>query len=70
LIVEPSLPAFNLLVGKKLFIDFDQFWIADSVYLVTGIMAEVPCIYLSSLNLRILKSTPMQESKAFLPKFW
>ena len=62
LIVLVSLPAFNSLVGKKLFIDFGNvyFWLfALAFILFTGILAgSYPAFYLSSYQpVKVLKGT-------------
>jgi ABC-type antimicrobial peptide transport system permease subunit len=61
-IVELSLPAFNNLVGKKLFIDFSNvsYWLfALAFILFTGILAgSYPAFYLSSYKpVKVLKGT-------------
>ncbi len=62
LIVLVSLPAFNSLVGKKLFIDFGNvyFWLFSLAFiLLTGILAgSYPAFYLSSYQpVKVLKGT-------------
>lgn len=53
-IVQLALPAFNKLVDKKLFIDFENplFWLAGLAFiLITGILAgSYPSVYLSSFK--------------------
>jgi len=61
-IVELSLPAFNQLVGKKLFLSFVNpvFWLAAvSFVLFTGLLAgSYPAFYLSSYRpVKVLKGT-------------
>ncbi len=62
LIVEISLPSFNTLVGKRLFIDFSNvyYWLfALAFILFTGILAgSYPAFYLSSYKpVKVLKGT-------------
>jgi ABC-type antimicrobial peptide transport system permease subunit len=62
LIVQFALPAFNELVDKKLFIDFNSlgFWLAGIAFiLVTGLLAgSYPAIYLSSFRpIMVLKGS-------------
>ncbi|MEP6681748.1 MAG: ABC transporter permease [Parafilimonas sp.] len=62
LIVELSLPGFNTLVGKQLFIDFGNayYWLFALTFIVfTGVLAgSYPAFYLSSYKpVKVLKGT-------------
>jgi putative ABC transport system permease protein len=70
LMVQLSLEGFNLLVGKRLFIDYTEplFWIYSlSFVLFTGILAgSYPAFYLSSFNpIGVLKGA-FKKSKALV----
>jgi len=67
------LPAFNVLVGKKLSVPVDQpvFWFGSlAIVLLTGIIAgSYPALYLSSFNpVKTLKGTFLTGRKAALPR--
>ena len=67
------MPAFNLLVDKRLTLDFSQpvFWLGGlALIAVTGIVAgSYPALYLSSFNpLKVLKGTFLTGKKAALPR--
>ncbi len=67
------LPAFNILVDKRLTLDLSQpvFWIGGlAMILVTGAVAgSYPALYLSSFNpLQVLKGTFLAGKKAALPR--
>ncbi|HEX3079929.1 MAG TPA: ABC transporter permease, partial [Puia sp.] len=73
LVVELSLPSFNLLVNKKLFIDFSdlQFWtVALGFILLTGMLAgSYPAFYLSSFNpIKVLKGVLKTSRRGIVPR--
>lgn len=73
LIVELSLPSFNLLVNKKLFIDFRNmnFWISVIGFVfLTGMLAgSYPAFYLSSFKpIKVLKGISKTSREAAIPR--
>src|SRR5690349_3933923 len=73
LIVQLSLPSFNLLVNKKLCIDFGSlhFWTAGLGFiLLTGMLAgSYPAFYLSSFNpIRVLKGVKKTSKAGIAPR--
>jgi putative ABC transport system permease protein len=73
LVVELSLPFFNLLVNKTLFIDFKNvnFWISAIGFIVlTGLLAgSYPAFYLSSFRpVEVLKGVLKTSREAMLPR--
>ncbi len=73
LIVQLVLPAFNKLVDKKLFVDFENplFWIAALVFVaITGILAgSYPAAYLSSFRpISILKGSVKTVNALVTPR--
>jgi ABC-type antimicrobial peptide transport system permease subunit len=73
LIVQISLPSFNLLIGKNLFIDYSNsyYWFfAAAFVLLTGLVAgSYPAIYLSSFTpVKVLKGTFKNMSAALTPR--
>jgi putative ABC transport system permease protein len=73
LIVELSLPSFNLLVNKKLFIDFRNmnFWISVIGFVfLTGMLAgSYPAFYLSSFKpIKVLKGILKTSREAAIPR--
>ncbi|MBS1916734.1 MAG: ABC transporter permease [Bacteroidetes bacterium] len=73
LIVQLSLPAFNTLVGKILFIDYGnlKFWLfAVSFIIFTGLIAgSYPAIYLSSFKpVSVLKGTFRNVQAVITPR--
>lgn len=73
LIVQVSLPAFNQLVAKKLFIDYSnlQFWAFSAGFiLLTGIVAgSYPAFYLSSFNpIKVLKGAFKKSNALVTPR--
>jgi putative ABC transport system permease protein len=73
MIVELSLPSFNLLVNKKLFIDFGNisFWLsAIGFILLTGMLAgSYPAFYLSSFQpIRVLKGVLKTGREGIAPR--
>lgn len=73
LIVQLVLPAFNKLVDKKLFIDFDNplFWLTSLAFiLITGILAgSYPSAYLSSFKpVSILKGSLKAANPLVTPR--
>jgi putative ABC transport system permease protein len=73
LIVQLCLNPFNLLVGKKLFIDFGntEFWVAGAGFiLLTGILAgSYPAFYLSSFQpIKVLKGVLNTRNREGLPR--
>jgi len=72
LIVQLSLPSFNLLVSKKLYIDFSNlhFWTTGLGFiLLTGMLAgSYPAFYLSSFNpIKVLKGV-MKSREGIAPR--
>ncbi|MGS2738002.1 ABC transporter permease, partial [Sinomicrobium sp. M5D2P17] len=73
LIVQLSLNGFNRLVGKELFVPYDNplFWLsALGFILVTGLVAgSYPAFYLSSFNpVSVLKGTFKKENTLIAPR--
>ena len=73
LVVELSLPSFNGLVNKNLFIDFRNvnFWISAMGFIVlTGLLAgSYPAFYLSSFRpVKVLKGALKTSREAMLPR--
>jgi len=73
LIVELSLPSFNLLVNKNLFIDFRNvnFWMsAVGFVLLTGLLAgSYPAFYLSSFQpIKVLKGALKTSREGIAPR--
>ncbi len=73
LVVELSLPLFNLLVSKQLFIDFSDihFWtVALGFVLVTGMLAgSYPAFYLSSFKpIKVLKGALKSSREGIAPR--
>ncbi|MGN6619295.1 MAG: ABC transporter permease [Ilyomonas sp.] len=73
IIVEVSLPAFNTLVNKKLFIDFSNpsYWLFALCFIVfTGILAgSYPAFYLSSYKpVSVLKGTFKSSHSPVTPR--
>ena len=73
LVVELSLPSFNLLVSKRLFIDFGNFhfWtVALGFVLLTGILAgSYPAFYLSSFKpIKVLKGALKTSREGIAPR--
>lgn len=73
LIVQLSLPSFNQLVGKELFIPYGNslFWLfAFGFILLTGLVAgSYPAFYLSSFNpVSVLKGTFKKENALIAPR--
>ncbi len=72
-LVYATLPAFNIMVGKQLVLQFNHadFWIAAvAIILFTGLLAgSYPAIYLSSFNpVKVLKGTFLPGRKAAMPR--
>ncbi|MBV9962583.1 MAG: ABC transporter permease, partial [Parafilimonas sp.] len=72
-IVEISLPGFNDLVGKKLFVDFNNlnYWLFAFAFIIfTGILAgSYPAFYLSSYKpVKVLKGTFKAASALVTPR--
>jgi ABC-type antimicrobial peptide transport system permease subunit len=72
-IVEVSLPAFNNLVDKKLFIDFNNFyyWLFAFAFIIfTGVLAgSYPAFYLSSYKpVKVLKGTFKASNALVTPR--
>ncbi len=72
-IVELSLPAFNLLVNKQLFINFGEpyFWILSIAFILfTGLLAgSYPALYLSSFKpASVLKGTFKASNALVTPR--
>lgn len=73
LIVQVSLPSFNTLIGKKLFIDYSNiyFWLFSLVFiLVTGFLAgSYPAFFLSSFKpVKVLKGTFKAANALITPR--
>jgi ABC-type antimicrobial peptide transport system permease subunit len=73
LVVELSLPSFNLLVNKNLFIDFYDlhFWtVAIGFVLLTGMLAgSYPAFYLSSFRpIKVLKGALKTSHEGLVPR--
>ena len=73
LVVEPSLPLFNLLVNKQLFINFGDihFWtVALGFVLLTGMLAgSYPAFYLSSFKpIKVLKGALKTSRQGIAPR--
>jgi putative ABC transport system permease protein len=73
LIVELSLPSFNLLVNKELFIDFGNinFWMSALGFVfITGMLAgSYPAFYLSSFKpIKVLKGILKTSREAAIPR--
>jgi len=73
LLVQVSLPAFNLLTSKRLFIDYGNvyFWLAGIGFILfTGILAgSYPAFYLSSFQpVRVLKGTFKKMNAVVTPR--
>ena len=73
LAVELSLPSFNLLVNKRLFIDFGDihFWtVALGFILLTGMLAgSYPAFYLSSFRpIKVLKGVLKTSREGIVPR--
>ncbi len=73
LVVELSLPSFNLLVSKQLFIDFSNihFWtVALGFVLLTGMLAgSYPAFYLSSFKpIKVLKGALKTSREGIAPR--
>ncbi|MEJ0080411.1 MAG: FtsX-like permease family protein [Puia sp.] len=73
LVVELSLPSFNLLVSKRLFIDFGDlhFWtLAFGFVLLTGLLAgSYPAFYLSSFKpIKVLKGALKASREGIAPR--
>jgi ABC-type antimicrobial peptide transport system permease subunit len=73
LVVELSLPSFNLLVNKQLFIDFGNFhfWTAALGFIaITGILAgSYPAFYLSSFQpIKVLKGVLKKSREGIAPR--
>ena len=73
IIVQLSLPAYNTLVEKKLFVNYfnPTFWLLSlSFVLITGFLAgSYPAFYLSSFNpVRVLKGTFKASNSAINPR--
>ena len=73
LVMEISLPSFNLLVNKRLFIDFGDihFWtVALGFVLLTGLLAgSYPAFYLSSFKpIKVLKGALKASREGIVPR--
>jgi ABC-type antimicrobial peptide transport system permease subunit len=73
MVVELSLPSFNLLVNKQLFIDFSDFhfWtVALGFVLLTGMLAgSYPAFYLSSFKpIKVLKGALKTSREGIAPR--
>jgi putative ABC transport system permease protein len=73
ILAQLVLPAFSNVIGKKLFIDFDNplYWLYAVIFILfTGVMAGVyPAFYLSSFKpIKVLKGTFKQVNALITPR--